>query len=64
MTFKIKISQFQDYSKLKQLEMKQNQILFNGTYSNLALFFVGHKILKYFNDFYNWHLSVSLEKEA
>ena len=24
--------------------------------------FIGRKILKYFNDFYNWHFSISLEK--
>ena len=30
------------------------------TYSNLTSFFIGHKILKYFNDF--WHLSISLQK--
>ena len=24
----------------------------NGTYSNLTLFLIGRKILKYFNDFY------------
>ena len=25
--------------------------IFHGTYSNLASFFIGHKILKYFSDF-------------
>ena len=29
---------------------------------NLTLFFIGRKILKYFNDFYNWHLSISFQK--
>ena len=24
--------------------------------------FIGHKILKYFNDFYNWHFSISMQK--
>ena len=33
--------------------MKQNQTFFQGTYSNLMLFFIGRKILEYFNDFYN-----------
>ena len=37
------------------MEIKQNETSFHGTYSNLALFFSGCKILKYFNDFYNWH---------
>ena len=34
---------------------------FHGTYPNLTSFFIGSKILKYFNDFYNWHLSISLQ---
>ena len=34
-------------------EMKQNQTFFHETYSNLTLFFIGRKKLKYFNDFYN-----------
>ena len=36
--------------------------IFHGAYSNLISFFIGHKILKYFNDFYNWYLSTSLQK--
>ena len=28
------------------------------------IIFIGHKILKYFNDFYNWHFSISLQKWA
>ena len=44
--------------------MKQNQTLFHETYSNLTLFFIGRKILKYFKDFYNWHFSISLQKRA
>ena len=35
--------------------MKQNQTFFHGTYSNLTSFFIGWKILKYFNDLHNWH---------
>ena len=31
--------------------------IFHETYPNLTSFFIGHKILKYFNDFYNWHPS-------
>ena len=46
------------------MEMKQNQTFFHGKYSNLTSFFLGCKILKYFNDFYNCHLSVSLQKWA
>ena len=29
------------------MELKQNQTFFRGTYSNLTLFFIGRKILKY-----------------
>ena len=28
------------------------------------IIFIGRKILKYFNDFYNWHFSISLQKRA
>ena len=41
-------------------ETKSN--IFQGTYSNLTSFFIGSKILKYFNDNYNWHFSISLQK--
>ena len=41
---------------------KKNQTLFYGTYPNLTSFFIDCKILKYFNDFNNWHLSVSSPK--
>ena len=41
------------------MKLKQNQT-FCGTYSNLTLFFIGRKILTYFNDFYNWNFSISL----
>ena len=40
------------------MEMKQNQTFFHGIYSNLTWIFIGHKILKYFNDFQNQHFSV------
>ena len=36
--------------------------IFHEAYSNLMLFFIRRKILKYFNEFFNWHLSVSLQK--
>ena len=44
------------------MEIEQNETFFHGTYSNLTLFFIGWKILKYFNEFYNWHLSVLWQK--
>ena len=28
------------------------------------IIFIGHKILKYLNDFYDWHFSISLQKRA
>ena len=56
MTLKIKISQFYEYDYNPNIE--QNQIFFNGTYLNLTSFFTGDKMLKYFNNFYNWHLSI------
>ena len=37
------------------MEMEQNETFFHGAYSNLTSSFTGHKMLKYFNDFYNWH---------
>ena len=46
------------------MEMKQNQTFFHGTYLNLTSFFIGRKILKYLNDFYNKHFSISLQKRA
>ena len=40
------------------IEMKQNQRHFHGTYWNLTLFFIGRKVLKYFNDFCNRQFSI------
>ena len=42
-------------------EMKQNQTFLHDTYSDLTSFFSGRKTLNYFNDFYHWHFSVSLQ---
>ena len=65
-----KIEAFQLILKLKFLsfmtKVNSNNVnetksdIIHGTYSNLALFFVVRKILKYFNNFFNWHLSVSV----
>ena len=38
--------------------------IFDETYSNLTSFFIDRKILKYFNDVHNWHLSTSSQKWA
>ena len=46
----------------KTMEIKQNRTFCNGTYSSLMSFFIGRKMLKYFNDFFDWHLSISLHK--
>ena len=35
---------------------------FLGTYLNLTSFFIGRKKLKYFNNFYNEQLSISLQQ--
>ena len=43
---------------------EKNQTFLHGKYSNLELFLIGRKILKYFNDAYNWHFSISLQKWA
>ena len=43
-------------------EIKQNPIFSHGTHSNVISFFIGCKILNYFNGFYNWHFLISLQK--
>ena len=45
-------------------ENETNQTFFHETYSNLTSFFISHKIPKCFNDFFNWHFSISLQKWA
>ena len=40
----------------------KSDIFHSRHYSNLALFSIVCKILKYFNDFYNWHFLISLKK--
>ena len=36
--------------------------IFPRDISKSDIIFIGHKILKYFNDFYNWYFSISLQK--
>ena len=63
MTFKIKILSFiTTVNQNNGNETKSD--IFHGAYSNLTSFFIGRKILKYFNDFYNWHLPISLQKRV
>ena len=58
MTFRIKVSQFYDYSEARQWTY------FHGAFSSLTSFFIAHKILKYFSGFYSWHLFILLQKWA
>ena len=34
------------------MEIKQNQLFFHETYSNLTSFFIDHKMVNYFKDFF------------
>ena len=36
--------------------------IFNGTYQNLLLFFIGRKIPEYFSGFHNLHFSILFQK--
>ena len=38
--------------------------IFPYFYSTLTSFSIGRKILKSFNDFYDWHLSTALQNSA
>ena len=59
MTFKIKISETK-VNPNNGTPTKSD--IFHGAYLNLISFFFGHKILKYFNDFYISHTSITLQK--
>ena len=43
-------------------ETKSN--IFHGTYSNLTSFFIVAKVQNCFNEFFNWHLSMLLQKST
>ena len=43
-------------------ENKRNSDIFSMDIFKSDIIFIGRKILKYFNDFYNWHFSISLQK--
>ena len=43
-------------------ENKRNSDIFPMDIFKSDIIFIGRKILKYFNDFYNWHFSISLQK--
>ena len=67
-----KIKVFEWFSKSKFLsfmtevnpnnENETKSDIFHGTYSNLTSFYIGHKMLKYFKDFYSWNFSILLQK--
>ena len=63
MTFKIDIPQFYDLREPKDGN-ETNHTFFHGTYSSLTKFFICYKMLKYFNDFYNWHFSIPWQVSA
>ena len=66
----IKIFQWLSKSKFLSFMTKVNPNNGNETKSDIFprdifksdIIFIGHKILKYFNDFYNWHFSISMQK--
>ena len=68
----IKVFQWLSKSKFLNIMAKVNPNNGNETKSDIFLrdifksdiVFIGHKILKYFNDFYNWHFSISSQKWA
>ena len=60
MTFKIAISQVMTKVNRNNGNETKSDI-FHRIYSNLTSFFIGRKILKYLNDYYNWNLSISLQ---
>ena len=62
MTFKIKISHFINKLSTNHGNGTKSEV-FHGIYSNLMLFFIGRKMLKYFNfnGFYNWDFSISMK---
>ena len=45
--------------QIQRMKIKQNQTFFHGTYTTMTSFFNGRNIVKYFNDFYDWHLLIS-----
>ena len=40
----------------KTIEMRQNETFFPRGIFKSDIIFIGRKVLKYFSDFYNWHL--------
>ena len=61
MTFKSKFLNFMTKMNANN-ENKRNLDIFPMDIFKSDIIFIGRKILKYFNDFYNWHFSISLQK--
>ena len=61
MTFKSKFLNFMTKMNANN-ENKRNSDIFSMDIFKSDIIFIGRKILKYFNDFYNWHFSISLQK--
>ena len=71
MTFKIKIPKFQNQSFTTKVspnikkETESDTITWKIFKSDVRTsFFIGCKLLKYSNNFYNWHLLILLQKWA
>ena len=61
----IKVFKWLSQSKFFNFMAKVNSNNGNKTKSDLfksKIIFIARKMLKYFNDFYNWHFSISLQK--
>ena len=58
MIFEIGVSQFYDPNN----GYETKSYIFPRNIFKHDIIFIGLKILKYFNDFYNWHFSVSFQK--
>ena len=66
----IEVFQWLSKSKFLNFMTKVNPNNWNETKSDICprcifkydIIFIGHKILKNINDFYNWHFSISLQK--
>ena len=61
MTFKSKFLNFMTKMNANN-ENKRNSDIFPMDIFKSDIIFIRRKILKYFNDFYNWHFSISLQK--
>ena len=63
MTFKIEILNFTTKVNLHNGNKTKSDISPMNVFKS-DIIFIGCKILKHFNDFYNWHFSIPLQKLA